>query len=155
MSANGPWLLRAQQHGMKASLQDPAHCAALCQHFGVLLGVGVVAELLDRSTDSRLSIELILRPFADLEDGSRIVAHLNDEPPRLLLGLANVDRERWLTFVRSHLYEAYMDPVSGDPMAWQALIASLGDEGLDCVVATLRALPFAVEFGPRLTAALG
>jgi hypothetical protein len=122
----------------------------------VLLGAGVVAELLDRSTDGRQSIELILRPFADLEDGSRIVAHLNDdEPPRLLLGLANVDRERWLTFVRSQLYEAYMDPVSGDPMAWQALIAALGDEGLNCGVATLRALPFAVEFGPRLIAALG
>jgi hypothetical protein len=114
-----------------------------------------VAELLDRSTDGRPPIELILRPFADLEDGSRVVAHLNDEPPRLLLGLAKVDPERWLTFVRSHLHEAYMDPVSGDPMAWQALIAALGDEGLNCGVSALRALPFAVEFGPRLTAALG
>lgn len=117
--------------------------------------MGVVAELVDRPSAGGCSIELVLRPFADLKGGPRIVAHLNDEPPRLLLGLADVDPARRLTFVRSHLYETYIDPVSGDPMAWQALIAALGDEGLNCGVAALRALPFVVEFGPRLTAALG
>jgi hypothetical protein len=114
--------------------------------------VGVVAELVDRLSDS--SIEIVLRPFADLEGGSRVVAHLNDEPARLLLGLADVDPEMRLPFVKSHLYETYIDPRSGDPMAWQALIAALGDQGLSYGVAGLRAVPFAVAFGPRLTAAL-
>ena len=120
----------------------------------VLSGVGVVAELVDGPSDGSFSIELVLRPFASLDDGSRVVAHLDDEPARLVLGLANVDREGRSTFVRSHLYETYMDPLSGDPMAWQALIAALGDHGLSYGVAALRALSFSVEFGPRLTAAL-
>jgi hypothetical protein len=53
-----------------------------------------------------------------------------------------------------HLREAFLDPVSGDPTACRALIAALGDEGANCGVATLRALPFAVELGPRLIRAL-
>jgi hypothetical protein len=54
-----------------------------------------------------------------------------------------------------HVREAYLDPVSGDPLAWQALIAALEAEGLDYGVHALHARPFAVELGPRLTEALG
>ena len=74
---------------------------------------------------------------------------------RLILGLGNVDRERRLAFVRSHLREAYLDPAAGDPAGWRALIATLGDQGLNCEVATLRRLPFVVEIDPQLTAVLG
>jgi hypothetical protein len=45
--------------------------------------------------------------------------------------------------------------VSGDPLAWQALISALEAEGLSYSVDELRPRPFAVEFGPRLTEALG
>jgi hypothetical protein len=54
-----------------------------------------------------------------------------------------------------HLREAYLDPVSGDPLAWQALIAALEAQGLHYGVHALQARPFAVEFGPQLTDALG
>jgi hypothetical protein len=66
-----------------------------------------------------------------------------------------VDREQRLAFVRAHLREASLDPVAGDPVAWRALIATLGNEGLNYGVADLRAAPFTVELGSRLTAALG
>jgi hypothetical protein len=72
----------------------------------------------------------------------------------LILGLKNVSPEQRSTFVKLHLREAYLDPGSSDPTAWRALIAALGDEGASCAVATLRALPFAVELGPRLRRAL-
>jgi hypothetical protein len=113
---------------------------------------GVRAELVDEPSDD--SIELALQVFADLDGGRRVVAHA-DAPPRLILGLRNVDREQRLAFVRLHLREAYLDPVAGDPMAWQALIATLGDDGLNYGVAALRAVPFTVELGRRVTAALG
>lgn len=80
---------------------------------------GVRAELVDESSDG--SIELVLQLFADLEGGRRVVAHLDDEPPRVFLGLRDVDREQRLAFVRSHLREAYLDSVSGDPVMWRAL----------------------------------
>lgn len=114
---------------------------------------GVQAELANEPSNE--SIELVLHVFADLESGRRVVAHPDDDPPRLILGLRNVDREQRAVFVRSHLREACLDPVSGDPVAWRALVAALGDEGRNCGVTALRRLPFAVEFGPRLTAALG
>ena len=116
-------------------------------------GAGVRAELADESIDGT-SLDLVLEVFADLEDGRRVLAHPEDDPPRLILGLRNVDREHRLAFVRSHLREAYLDPKSGDPKAWQALIAALGDEGLNFDVARLRTLPFVVEIGPLLIAAL-
>ena len=53
------------------------------------------------------------------------------------------------------LLEAYLDPVSGDPLAWQALISAMEAEGPSYSVEELRPRPFAVEFGPRLTEALG
>jgi hypothetical protein len=115
----------------------------------------VCSELVNDWCDDRDSIDVNLQVFADLSGGRRVVADHDGEPPRLMLGLKNVARAQRLQFVRSHLREAYLDPVAGDPVAWRALIAALGDEGLSCGVATLRALPFAVELGPCITAALG
>jgi hypothetical protein len=40
-------------------------------------------------------------------------------------------------------------------VTWQALIVALEAEGPDYGVHALQAHPFAVEFGPRLTEALG
>jgi hypothetical protein len=114
--------------------------------------LGVRAELVEEPGDD--SIELVLQVFADLDGGRRVVAHA-DEPPRLILGLRNVGREQRLAFIGLHLREAYLDPVAGDPMAWQALIATLGDDGLNYGVADLRELPFTVELDRWLTAALG
>ena len=58
-------------------------------------------------------------------------------------------------FIRLALLEAYLDPVSGDPLAWQALISALEAEGLSYSVEALRPRQFAVEFGPRLSEAPG
>jgi hypothetical protein len=72
-----------------------------------------------------------------------------------MLGLRRVASDERPRFVRLHLREAYLDPVSGDPLAWQALISALNAEGLDYGVDELRARPFVVELGTRLSAALG
>jgi hypothetical protein len=117
--------------------------------------VGVRAELIGGHRHGDRSIELALQVFAELEGGGTVVAHPDGEAPRLMLGLRDVDRDQRLTFVKLHLREAYLDPVSGDPTAWRALIAALGDEGLSYGVPARRVLPFSVELGPRLTAALG
>jgi hypothetical protein len=120
----------------------------------VLRSVGVRAELGDEPSDEA-SIDLVLQMFAHLESGKEVVAHTGDERPRLILGLRRVVWDERPRFVRLHLREAYLDPVSGDPLAWQALISALNAEGLNYGVEELRARPFAVEFGPRLTEALG
>lgn len=93
------------------------------------------------------SVELSVRPFADLDDRPRIVAYSRAEPARVILGLADVEQGERRTFIEAHLREAYLDPV-GDPAAWRALIAALGDEGINFRVAQLKVLPFSVEFGP-------
>jgi hypothetical protein len=75
------------------------------------------------------------------------------ETARVILGLAGIKRGEREAFIEAHLHEAYLDP-SGDRSAWLALIAVLGEEGVTVDVADLRALPFAVELDPQLTAAL-
>ena len=116
--------------------------------------VGVRAELRDEPADDA-SVDLVLEVFARLESGKEVVAHVGDERPRLIVGLRRVDSDERARFIRLHLREAYLDPVSGDPLAWQALIAALDTEGLDYGVHALQARPFAVEFGPRRTEVLG
>jgi hypothetical protein len=69
--------------------------------------------------------------------------------------LEQTESDERARFIRLALLEAYLDPVSGDPLAWQALISALEAEGLSYSVDELRPRPFAVEFGPRLTEALG
>jgi hypothetical protein len=46
-------------------------------------------------------------------------------------------------------------PLAQDPLLRARPAATLGDEGLNYGVADLRAAPFTVELGCRLTAALG
>ena len=120
----------------------------------MLRTVGVRAELREQSANDA-SLDLVLEVFARPESGEEVVAHAGDERPRLILGLRHVDRDERARFVRLHLREAYLDPVSGDPLAWQALIAALEAQGLHYGVHALQARPFAVEFGPQLTDALG
>jgi hypothetical protein len=117
----------------------------------VLLGAGVSVGLTRELKPD--SIELSVRPFADLGDQPRIAAFSMRETPRVILGLAGVDRSQRQAFIEAHLREAYLDP-AGDRSAWVALIAVLAEEGLEVDVAGLRALPFAVELDPQLTAAL-
>jgi hypothetical protein len=120
----------------------------------VVRSAGVLAELRDESGVGD-SIDLVLQVFAHLESGEEIVAHVGDERPWLMLGLRGVLPDERARFIRLALLEAYLDPVSGDPLAWQALISALEAEGLSYSVEELRPRPFAVEFGPRLTEALG
>jgi hypothetical protein len=51
-------------------------------------------------------------------------------------------------FVRLHLVELHLDPFSGDPVFWHALLAALGEEGVSCEVETLRAPTIAPSLAP-------
>lgn len=94
------------------------------------------------------SVELSVRPFADLDDRPRIVAYSRAEPARVILGLAGIEQDERKAFIEAHLREAYLDPAAGDPAAWRALIAALGDAGLNYRVEQIRTLPFSVEIAP-------
>jgi hypothetical protein len=60
--------------------------------------------------------------FAHLESGEETEAYVGDERPWLMLGLRGVPPDERARFIRLALLEAYLDPVSGDPLAWQALL---------------------------------
>jgi hypothetical protein len=116
----------------------------------MLLATGVSVGLVALGADS---VELSVRPFADLSDRPRIVAFSMKETARLILGLSGIERRQREAFIEAHLREAYLGP-AGDRSAWLALIAVLADEGLEVRAADLQALPFTVELDPRLSAAL-
>lgn len=117
-----------------------------------VVSAGVVVELANDAEDDCDSVELSVETFADLDNGTRVLAYPETEPPLLILGLRGIDVDSRLAFIEGALREAFLDSRAGDPQGWQALIAALGDEGLNYDVARLRALPFAIEPGWRLRA---
>jgi hypothetical protein len=120
----------------------------------VVRSAGVRAELRDESCVG-VSIDLVLQVFAHWRAARRSWRTLATSGPGscwAFVGFPQMGRTR---FIRLALLEAYLDPVSGDPLAWQALISALEADGLSYSVEELRPRPFAVEFGPRLTEALG
>jgi hypothetical protein len=112
-----------------------------------VIGLGAWAELARRD---RPGMDVDVHEFADLADGRRVTLHqergFSSSATRTTADQAKQDV---LTTVLPDDAE-----ITGEDHPWEWLASLIGDHGVVVTPGQLKALPYAIEFGPRLTAML-